>query len=972
MMRVSAASGRLCALLTSLVCSAFPPYLAAESITFADTFDGDLRQWGEARGRWQVRDGTLIQDTDWATAQLPFPERDIAAFRLTYRMRFDELGPAAQTGLIVDRGEGYWLVTMMGDGKASWAFVVQGEEAGLFHGTGMVVFRRAEWIDVEAVCRDDRLEMRLNGRKYIVGPSPGKGRVCLQSRRGVSIDDVKMTYDTDGRLYPNRQVNGSFEYATNRDVPDYWSYPGRWTRMNHGLPARWLTKTGVAEFRNKWFLDRTTAVHGRQSLRVKAPLSVAGYPMRVVATNDYLVSVYLKSDHDGMRVRLAADFQDRDDPVASRETETGTTWRRHTLRLTDYPHSRLSLSVTPLDSGNLWIDAVQIEAGHEPTDYAPSWYDAGFALPMFEAHHPPPAAYRDKTHRVSCAAADIAVTAPTLTSSDSSANRFRMDLAVTNPGRTNLNALLTVALEVHDHETQLKTAAATLRPGDTRGIAFPDFTIPGDRHRCRVAVLISDGQGETLRGERFFLDVPHPLRIYPEFSHYTTEKNARMAVTFGGEIPHGATLEITTRLALQRNAVMGEQTFDVRPGRARQLFTIPINTPGWQHRARYKVEARLRSEDGRSTALSECDLATLPPRKPDVRVNHINRGLYLNGAPYLPYGVYFTGALPEYGQLRFYRACGFDFIAALSHRSNVAHVQDFLANCGRSGLRVSLTHLSRKYAIAATEMARQLEDYPALILFNPVDETGRVSVYEELSRVKHQNPHILCYVNENTHGYQAFSDQLRGFPGEILSCDRYPLIRQPLGWPQTVTDANGIYSVEERIEWMDRDGKRDRKPLHFYLQAAEHTSREPTPTELTWLTYICLVNHCTAFTYFAGMPHSQVAFEAMIRLNREVQSLKPALFSTEDELSVAAADKATEDCIRRLAKVVGDELTIICVNRALHPIAAAFDLSVTGVAETTRVTVLFEDRNIATDANGRMKDHFGPLERHVYRLRPRR
>ena len=100
-------------------------------------------------------------------------------------------------------------------------------------------------------------------------------------------------------------------------------------------------------------------------------------------------------------------------------------------------------------------------------------------------------------------------------------------------------------------------------------------------------------------------------------------------------------------------------------------------------------------------------------------------------------------------------------------------------------------------------MADLLRGQPALILFNPVDETGQPNVYPLVDAAQHRLPHIPCFVNENTAGYQAFSSQLRGFPGPILSCDRYPLIGQPYGWPQTSADVNGIYSFEERIAWMD-------------------------------------------------------------------------------------------------------------------------------------------------------------------------
>ena len=191
-----------------------------------------------------------------------------------------------------------------------------------------------------------------------------------------------------------------------------------------------------------------------------------------------------------------------------------------------------------------------------------------------------------------------------------------------------------------------------------------------------------------------------------------------------GVLVHGQDWD-SQRLAIQRSETYGKRTFPVESGSRRQWVELPIRGNGWMHETPYEVVVRLLDAQGREMAHARCDPKTLPPTPVDVRINHVNRGLYVNCESYIP-----------------------------------------------------------------------------------------------------------CFVNENSAGYQAFNRQMRGFPGPILSCDRYPLIGQPYGWPQTSTDVNGIYSLEERIEWMDADGERDRKPLHFYLQAAEHTSREPTPEEL--------------------------------------------------------------------------------------------------------------------------------------------
>jgi len=950
------------------VCTA-TAFCAAE-LTFKDNFEGTLDHWGSAHGNWQTQDGVLIQKDAGRSAAISFPEPNIAQFDLSYTAIFNNLDSSTATGFTIDRGIGYWLITIQGDGQIIWSFIVKGEKAGLFHGSDRVVFQKDKEISINVLCENNTLKMKINGQEYLVGPATGSGGVRLKANRGLSIDNVHLTYDTSELSYPNLQINGSFEFATNQDIPDYWTPPGRWTRMNHGLPPQWRSKTGILEFREKWFLDNSTAFEGGHSLRVQKPLSVASFPMRVTPNTEYTVSVYLKSDRPNLPIRLAADYKDRENSIASSEVNTGTTWQRHTLHLKNYPHDQLSLSVSPQSEGLVWVDAVQIEQGLEVTDYTANWYDSGFSLPKTEhIFRPPPSSYRDKTHKVILDSENIEIPSVALDSSDSSNQGFLLNLEVTNNGKEPFKAQLTTSVEVLDHETQLQNRIITLSSGESKVVSIPDFTVANDRHRARVMILLSDEAGNPVRKDRLFLTVPHPFRVYPEYSHYNGEKTARIAAIFDGKIPLDAQVEITTRLALQRSAIMGKtETYPVHPDGKRQLFDLPINTPGWQYGVPYKIDARLLDNKGKLIASSESEIITQPPRESEIRINHINRGLYLNGAPYLPYGVSYTDKLPGKDQVMFDESCGFNLITALSHRSTVEQAQDFLSACEEAGIKACLTHLGRKYSIPSDRFLESIQDSPALVLFTPSDETGLLDTYEDLSRAQNQSPSLINFINENTAGYQKYSDQLRGFPGPVLSCDRYPLIHQSYGWPQTRTDVNGIYSFEERIEWMDQDGIRDRKPLHYFLQGAEHRSRLPTPEELTWLTYIPLVNHCMAFTYFAGIPLSAITLESMIDLNQELQELKPALFSLEEDPLVTAGDDATKLNIRFLAKQVGDELTIICVNRALYPVTAQLDLSSAEIEGVSLAEVLFENRSVKIHSGGKLQDQFQKLERHVYKI----
>ncbi|NLE43002.1 MAG: hypothetical protein GX615_14415, partial [Lentisphaerae bacterium] len=68
-------------------------------------------------------------------------------------------------------------------------------------------------------------------------------------------------------------------------------------------------------------------------------------------------------------------------------------------------------------------------------------------------------------------------------------------------------------------------------------------------------------------------------------------------------------------------------------------------------------------------------------------------------------------------------------------------------------------------------------------------------------------------------------------------------------------------------------------------------------------------------------------------------------------------------------KILGAELVLICVNRAMEPVEAVLDLSAVARLAPGAATAMFEGRTVPVGADRVLKDRFGPLERHVYKLR---
>ncbi len=939
----------------------------------------------------------------------------------------------------------------------------------------------------------------------------------------------------------NFQINGSFEHATNPDIPDYWSGTGRFYRSN-GLPAEICDEAGINDYREKFYLDRTTSFDGSHAIRIERPFQLLGMQMDVVPEQDYTVSLYLKGAFPHRQVRMAVTARDTLSPVAEKIIHVGEDWTRHELHLANYAHRQLSIHVLPLDSGKIWIDAVQIEIGSEATPFKPSPYDANFNLPQPVVHPPatvdlstvptlvlgekvdaPPAVdglmresfwmtspvitlndymgppadvstqvrvahdetavyfhftladpahargiqdsveiffdvlgvgdpyyqfifdaegtkrnfrsmhglhewewqadwqvatrmgdgewtaevaipfaampdtatlARIDTLRMQIArnyapgpekyvswvpvnvgflepdrfgrvmlgrdASVVTVSDVALGIDDARDALFTLGFHVDAPGLRDQPMSIAVTLEQNGEAAQVRTGAVTLESDDGQSVSLPGFKLVDTR--CRVTLVLSNADGRVLAKTRQFIDVPHVLRLYTEYSYYTTEDEARVVAELNRPADRSGhdQLTLVLRVAGHPHEVV-RKTFPLTGDDRMRVLSIPLGrvTSGHIH----ELEGRLTDRDGGLITRATTRLYKYEPNQTEVKVNRINRGLYLNGEPYIPYGI-----MARYGtqQLRFYKNAGFDFIKFNSHWHSIASGMEFLADCEGLGIHVMAAHLARGGRPSIIEALPRFREAKSLIGVMPNDEESDRQVYDTALRSKILNPYTLNAVNHNISSYRAFANRLEGFPGDVLSIDRYPLLGLPKGRPHTISE---IYSVERCIEIMDRDGARERMPLLFWLQGAERFSKEPTPTELTWMNYILLVNRCVGFTYFGGMPASRHVWDRMVSLNKEIQRIKPFLFTFDSDPEVRFGNETSRQFIRVLPKVLDHELLLICVNRAMEPVDAVLDLSaIEGVAPGS-ASVWFEGRSVPVSADHVLQDRFEPLERHVYRIK---
>jgi len=942
---------------------------ASESIT--DNFDSYLNNWTVPHNKhFKIIDGSLINSTVY-TDYIGLKEENIGDFNLTFMLKFlsnNEQMPG-HFAITINRGYGTWKLYFTSNKNTSqftskfYPAEAEKNAKALFNEVHQLPLPLDEWLKIEITCNPQRYELKIADQKFLLGTAPGYGTLTFGSyKQPVALDNFAITYEKPAPLSPNLLINGGFEYATNPDIPDYWAGNGQRYRTQ-GIPADLYTETAFSMFHEKFYLDRQTAFEGKNSMRIQVPFHLQSKNISIKPNNNYTISFDIKAANNGQTVSIGTTSDAIDTPFKDNIITVNKDWSRHELHLTDYQQNSLSFFIKPLTDDKIWVDAIQIEAGTKATPFMPCWLDNGFLLPedvnQNQCLSNTQAVKNNAQPKEIIANSEIIISDIKLVSKNPLNNSYNLHLKVENRTDKERKFNVTACLTAKSEPEQVKVYSKEFSPEKIQSLEIMNFKV-SDLRVC-INILVVDEQGNTIKQIRDFIDTPEPMRIYTEWSYYTNEKEANIIVKFDENysIPKNSTLQLSTFATGHPQYPLVKKDFAVKDTKDKQIFTIP--TSRLIQEKLFTVTAKLVNDNGQKVISANARLITHQPTQTEVKINRINRGVYINKKPFIPYGILVSGL--GMNQLEYYKKCGFSYIQLISHWNKIEKNLTFLENCNKLDINVIAFHVSRPYSIDPADVVEKYSLSPAFIGIVPNDESASLSVYDRAIRVKAANPTILNCVNNHFISYKAFANRIDGFPGDILSIDRYPFIMQPPGRPQMTGD---IFSYELCLEMMNRDARRERKPVFIWLQAAERFAKEPTPQQLAWQTYIALVNNCMGFTYFGGMPNSKIVWDRMQSLNQEVQTLKPALFSMEEDPKVFGANQVTEDNIRILSKKLGNEFTVICVNDSFYPVNAAIDLSETGSSKSTEI--LFEGRKLQIDEKGILNDKFAPFERHVYKI----
>ncbi len=933
------------------------------SATVKDDFRNGFKYFAKpTSASVRIANGILSNDTPYS-GYTALNLNDIGDFQLSFELKladrkFKENG---QFSIAVERGYGVWNLYFIRNGensKITAKFFEKGRDKAIFDETFDLDMPFDTWMKISLDASRKIFKLNVNGQEHVLGTAPGSGKISFGSyHQPFAMRDFSIDYKAPEKWLPNRIPNSSFEFASNADVPDYWRGFGERYRTL-GFPGEFSTAEGRQEFLRKFHLDSTEAWHGRNSLRIQAPFHLMNPLNDPPPGNPPLVlSCYVKSDREKAEIRLGVTGDSLKKPLRSELFKVGRQWQRIELPLGNIKE-KISIFAQPLGEAVFWLDAFQLEEGKQATEYAPCWLDDGFSLPYdvnrFQCAENVNAIRNRTAPQVIVSGSATEIAEVSLIPAETAKDLFNLKVRLANRSETSVSGILTGVISGKDKAEQLKTIGFALKAGESGEFLLKDFRIADSRVALQLSA--ADSAGKTLGQIRTMSDVPFPMRLYPEYSGYSTEKEARVMVEFDPSLLSklkGAKIEIVTSVAGYPAYAWTKNIFPLRDSETRQLFTIPLKKQAGEKW--FSLTGTLYGADNKVLCRRSAEFTTRDAVSPDVRVNRINRGVYVDGKPFFPRGI----QCQEFNekQLKYYKECGFEDLQYISHWLKPVESAEFAALCGRMGLKVVAFHVSRPYALSPAEMMKRLRDIPALVGMIPNDESADPVVCQEAVTVNRAAPERMVWVNHHFISYRAFAERPGEMPGDVLSIDRYPFIRQPPCRPQNTMD---IYSIEQCLEMMDRDGRRERKPVFLWLQGAEGFAKEPTPEQLTFQVYIALVNHAMGFAYFGGIPQSETVWRKMIELNREVQTLIPALFSLENEPEVVCDNKE----IRLLAKKTGSRITVIAINRSMEKVRAGIRLP--GTPAKGEIEVKFENRRIAPDAAGSWRDEFAPLSRHVY------
>jgi len=489
-------------------------------------------------------------------------------------------------------------------------------------------------------------------------------------------------------------------------------------------------------------------------------------------------------------------------------------------------------------------------------------------------------------------------------------------------------------------------------------------------------ILCAVGRGTVAEQDR-----DATFDAYLDRSYYTDEAAARVLVT----APDGVRVRVEVTGKGGRPLARGETNAET----GETAVTLPLRdvpVGEWP----LIVESREPgAATGRTQMLTLRKLSPAPDGAGEVKIDHENRALLVDGKPFFPHGIW-SGHL-DADWLRLYRDIGLNTVLLWQgpgHDRAVADGRTDLDRLGALGLRAvprPLTYLKpygglrrSQGLLACVDELRDdlvgLRRHSAVLAWYGVDEPppkgleGGLRAFRKA--VRQVDPYHPVYVSGST-------------PSRLGAYEVADILGRHAYWGPMGSAAHRTPNRVARVAaWTYRNvTETARRPLFFIVQGeiTSHSRRGLTPAERRVTVYLALVHGAKSLLYFRGPIHHRATVDSMKHLAEEIEAIGPALLTRRPPQKIcitpAPSDALTSPSthaydlpIVQAALLDRPEggLLLLAANSSREPVEAVWNLEALGGG--LRVSRLFSKEPCRVE-EGLLRDRLKGYGTRVYLLR---
>ncbi|MBM4049157.1 MAG: hypothetical protein FJ279_29000, partial [Planctomycetes bacterium] len=473
----------------------------------------------------------------------------------------------------------------------------------------------------------------------------------------------------------------------------------------------------------------------------------------------------------------------------------------------------------------------------------------------------------------------------------------------------------------------------------------------------------------------------NPVRAYLDRSYYTIEATARAWVLLSmseAELAAGG-FRIAAALldGKSRALATGES-----PASAQEVPTeLPLGSlaPG-NYGLKVELLDRGKAVVG-VVALTLRKHAPAPTGSNEVKIDHENRCLLLNGKPFFPVGIC-AQAMDE-DVLKSYQDAGFNALIrwwGMGRTNPPSLALETLDAAHRHGLYMIdqplsfvQTRTSHLELLTPAPFHRAVQEtppflqaarrHPALLMYYGLDEAPGSGPVEEplrafLDKAHELDPYHPVYISGGEAALKARYDF-----ADILGDHTYWC---PLGAPGADTPNTMARSVREMVEKVSEPRQR---PL-FVIPQSEITSwcrRPHGPKERRINVYVALIHGAKAILYFAAPIQHRLTLASMKELSAELHALAPTLLTRTPPQHIAVEPTPAAGELPIVQAVLKDRpeggALLIAGNSSSCPVDVKWDLS--GLGDGLQVADFFSQKAVPL-SKGVLTDRFDGYGTRVY------